>query len=177
MKKAFHDKLEVKLDEKGRPLAFSVRIGTARRAYTYAHWRYLVNYKVVDILSWWREPGSWWEGEPVTLYLRLHAVPVVKKGGGPMFCEESRLDRAQWQSLRDEKGIASLHSQRQQERGDCFVRLRRTRKDSYPQGFLRFIAQAGNGISTGCWDEHIGDLKILRLQIRRFHAPIFEFSN
>ena len=37
-----------------------------------------MNYKVLNILRWGREPGNWWEGEPVTLYLRLQAS---------LFCE------------------------------------------------------------------------------------------
>lgn len=76
--KTFSDKLRVKVDEKGRLLAFNFggngSSGVVRR--------YPVSYKVVNILSWWREPGRWWEGEPVKFYLRLQAAPVTENGSG-----------------------------------------------------------------------------------------------
>ncbi|MGA2367347.1 MAG: DUF6504 family protein [Dehalococcoidia bacterium] len=30
-------------------------------------------YRVIDILSWWREPSEWWNGEPVRILLRVTA--------------------------------------------------------------------------------------------------------
>lgn len=79
MKKVFSDKLRIRLDERGRPLVFSLD----------AKGRYPVDYRVVNILGWWREPGQWWEGEPVTLYLRLQAVTV---GTGPRIFELYRTE-------------------------------------------------------------------------------------
>lgn len=65
MVKVLNNKIEVKTDGRGRPLVFSQGVrGNFRK----------VNYKVARILSWWREPGQWWEGEQVKLYLRLEAV-------------------------------------------------------------------------------------------------------
>ena len=31
------------------------------------------SYRVSDILSWWREPGEWWNGQPVRIMLRVCA--------------------------------------------------------------------------------------------------------
>ena len=30
-------------------------------------------YRIIEIISWWREPGQWWDGEPVRLFLRVNA--------------------------------------------------------------------------------------------------------
>jgi len=30
-------------------------------------------YQVEDILSWWREPAEWWDGESVKYFLRVNA--------------------------------------------------------------------------------------------------------
>jgi hypothetical protein len=30
-------------------------------------------YRVEDILSWWREPSEWWNGEPMRCFLRVNA--------------------------------------------------------------------------------------------------------
>lgn len=30
-------------------------------------------YRVVEVVSWWREPGAWWRGEPVRLFVRVNA--------------------------------------------------------------------------------------------------------
>ena len=30
-------------------------------------------YRVDDILSWWREPAEWWNGEPIKCFLRVNA--------------------------------------------------------------------------------------------------------
>jgi hypothetical protein len=30
-------------------------------------------YRIIEILSWWREPGEWWNGESVRLFLRVNA--------------------------------------------------------------------------------------------------------
>lgn len=63
--KRFSEKVEVKVDGRSRPVALS--LGGVRSP--------RVDYRVVRILGWWREPGRWWEGEPMSLYLRLMAVP------------------------------------------------------------------------------------------------------
>ena len=31
-------------------------------------------YRVIDILSWWREPSEWWDGKTVQLLLRVTAA-------------------------------------------------------------------------------------------------------
>jgi hypothetical protein len=28
-------------------------------------------YRVAEILAWWREPGEWWNGEPIRLFVRV----------------------------------------------------------------------------------------------------------
>lgn len=64
--------MKLKVDEKSRPVFFSLP----------AQGRHPEErYRVASILRWWREPGCWWEGEPVTLYLRLEAAPLVKRRG------------------------------------------------------------------------------------------------
>ena len=30
-------------------------------------------YRVGEILSWWREPSDWWNGEPVRILIRVSA--------------------------------------------------------------------------------------------------------
>lgn len=30
-------------------------------------------YRVIEILSWWREPSDWWNGEPVRMLIRVTA--------------------------------------------------------------------------------------------------------
>jgi len=30
-------------------------------------------YRVIGILSWWREPSEWWNGEPVRILIRVTA--------------------------------------------------------------------------------------------------------
>jgi len=30
-------------------------------------------YRIIEILSWWREPAEWWNGEPVRLLIRVSA--------------------------------------------------------------------------------------------------------
>ena len=30
-------------------------------------------YQVSEIISWWREPSRWWEGEPIRLLIRVTA--------------------------------------------------------------------------------------------------------
>ena len=41
-------------------------------------WRRRV-YRVSEIISWWREPGRWWEGEPlIRLFLRVTATHTVE---------------------------------------------------------------------------------------------------
>ena len=30
-------------------------------------------YKIKDVLSWWREPSEWWNGEPIRCFLRVNA--------------------------------------------------------------------------------------------------------
>ncbi len=30
-------------------------------------------YRVIDILYWWREPAEWWNGEAVSLLIRVNA--------------------------------------------------------------------------------------------------------
>jgi hypothetical protein len=31
-------------------------------------------YKITNVLSWWREPASWWRGGPIKLLIRVNAV-------------------------------------------------------------------------------------------------------
>jgi hypothetical protein len=31
-------------------------------------------YKVVEVLSWWREPSDWWSGKAMRLFVRVNAV-------------------------------------------------------------------------------------------------------
>ena len=35
-------------------------------------WRRRV-YRITRIIAWWREPGAWWQGQPVRLFLRVVA--------------------------------------------------------------------------------------------------------
>ena len=35
-------------------------------------WRGRV-YRITSVVNWWREPGAWWEGEPVCFFLRVTA--------------------------------------------------------------------------------------------------------
>ena len=30
-------------------------------------------YRVLEIIGWWREPGKWWDNEPIRYYLRVNA--------------------------------------------------------------------------------------------------------
>lgn len=30
-------------------------------------------YRVLEIMSWWREPSEWWNDEPVPLFIRVNA--------------------------------------------------------------------------------------------------------
>jgi hypothetical protein len=30
-------------------------------------------YRVVEVLSWWREPSKWWNGEGIRLFVRVNA--------------------------------------------------------------------------------------------------------
>jgi len=30
-------------------------------------------YKVEQVLSWWREPGEWWNGKPMRFFIRVSA--------------------------------------------------------------------------------------------------------
>ena len=41
-------------------------------------WRRLL-YRVVEILSWWREASEWWNGEQVRILIR---VTAERKGAG-----------------------------------------------------------------------------------------------
>ena len=34
-------------------------------------------YRIIDVLSWWREPSKWWDGEPIRLLIRVTAVNKV----------------------------------------------------------------------------------------------------
>jgi hypothetical protein len=36
-------------------------------------------YRVVEILSWWREASEWWNGEPVRILIR---VTAERRGAG-----------------------------------------------------------------------------------------------
>ena len=38
------------------------------------------HYKVVEVLSWWRDPAAWWDGEPVKLLVRLIAARGTTSG-------------------------------------------------------------------------------------------------
>jgi len=31
-------------------------------------------YRVVDVLSWWREPADWWDGKAIRLFVRVDAT-------------------------------------------------------------------------------------------------------
>jgi len=31
-------------------------------------------YRITEVLSWWRVPGAWWNGESIRLFLRVTAV-------------------------------------------------------------------------------------------------------
>ena len=35
-------------------------------------WRKRV-YRVIEILSWWREPAEWWKGEAMRFFVRVNA--------------------------------------------------------------------------------------------------------
>lgn len=45
------------------------RTGRTPRAFI---WRGRV-YRITGVINWWREPGAWWQGESVRLFLRVTA--------------------------------------------------------------------------------------------------------
>ncbi len=42
-------------------------------------------YRVSEILSWWREPSAWWDGEPVRVLVRVTAA--CKRNGVFELCQ------------------------------------------------------------------------------------------
>jgi hypothetical protein len=58
MAKLFNERITVHLNEHKKLDAFV--------------WRRRV-YKVEEVLSWWREPSAWWDGEPIRLFARIIA--------------------------------------------------------------------------------------------------------
>ena len=51
------------------PIRFHINSGQTKISFI---WRKKL-YKVEDILSWWREPAEWWNGELVRCFLRVNA--------------------------------------------------------------------------------------------------------
>ena len=51
------------------PIRFHINSGQTKISFI---WRKRL-YKVENILSWWREPAEWWNGEPVRCFLRVNA--------------------------------------------------------------------------------------------------------
>jgi len=43
------------------------REGKAPRVFT---WRRQV-YPITGVISWWREPGAWWQNEPIRCFIRV----------------------------------------------------------------------------------------------------------
>ena len=37
-------------------------------------------YRVDQILSWWREPGEWWHGQAMRLFVRVEATGASRGG-------------------------------------------------------------------------------------------------
>lgn len=58
MSKLIDEPIKVHLDRDSLPTAFI--------------WRKRL-YRVVEVLSWWREPGDWWNGNGLRLFVRVSA--------------------------------------------------------------------------------------------------------